>query len=235
MAALDDITDLAQDVYFTINGAENDDTGDDLTTFQNEFMRAFNLWLDEYEVEAYWNKLRDDDYELATIADTTTYSFPLPDTYRTPVFNQDKYAKIVDTDGNVLARFKLVDPNQRVNDDPDDYYHPDRATFVNGNVVLSRPPRETELGSKLVLDVVKYHSRLTASEATGISQLPSKQLAVYGLAKNMSLSNVVKVALSPSFDQKYQNELTKQVTINNATNETYDAQRSSYAYINGVW
>lgn len=233
MSALDNITDLAQDVYFTINGSENDDTGEDLTTFQNDFMRAFNLWLDEYETESYWHKLREDDYVLATITDTTTFSFALPTEYRTPVFNQDKCVKVVTSDGTVLAKFKLVDPNQRVNDD--DEYHPDRATFINGNVVLSRAPRETELGSTLQLDVVKYHSRLTSADDSGINQLPSKQLAVFGCAKNMSLSNVTKVALSPSFAQKYKNELDKQVAINNSTNETYDAQRTDYGYITGSW
>lgn len=235
MAALDDITNLAQDVYFTINGSENDDTDEDLTIFQNEFIRAFNLWLDEYETEAYWNKLRTNGYELATIADTTTYSFALPDTYRTPVFNQDKYVKVVSADDTVLASFKLVDPNQRYNDDPDDYLHPDRATFVGHNVVLSRAPRDTEVGSKLVLDVVACHPRLSTSDASGIPLLPSRQLAVLGIAKNTTLALPTKVALSPSFAQKYKNELDKQIAINNASNEAYDAHDNNFGYIDGIW
>ena len=85
MAAIDNIRELAQNTYYTINGAENDDTGDDLETFENNFIRGFNLWLDEYETETYWNQVRTNDYVLATIADTTTYSFTLPSTYRTPV------------------------------------------------------------------------------------------------------------------------------------------------------
>lgn len=236
MAALDDITDLAQDVYYTINGAENDDTGADLTTFQNEFIRGFNLWLDEYETEAEWNKLRDNDISIATIADTTTFSFPInTTTYRKPVFNQDKYVKFIGTDGStVLARFKLVDPNQRVDDDP--YASgEDRATFVNGNLVLSRAPNENEQGASIVLDLIRWHTRLTTTDATGITELPSKQLAVLGIAKNQSLANVTKVALSPSFAQKYNDELMKQKAINAASNETYDAQYSDYGYVNGSW
>lgn len=73
MAAIDDITEFAQDQYYTVNGAENDDTGEDLTIFQDNYIRGFNLWLDEYETEAYWNVARENDYELATIANTTTY------------------------------------------------------------------------------------------------------------------------------------------------------------------
>jgi len=75
MAAIDNITELAQDSYFSINGAENDDTGDDLTIFQNNYIRAFNMWLDEYEAEAYWNEARENDYELGVIADTTDLFF----------------------------------------------------------------------------------------------------------------------------------------------------------------
>lgn len=244
MAAIDDITALAQDVYRSINGSDNDDTGDDLTTFQNDFISDFNLWLDEYETEAYWNKLRQPDYVLATIANTTTYSFPLntgadaattPPTYRTPIFNQDKYVKVIATDGStVLASFKLVDPSQRITDDPyPDLYHPDRATFVDGNIVLSRPPTSAELNSTLVLDVVKYHHRLSTSDAAGIPLLPSRQLAVLGVAKNMTLGDVTKVQLSASFAQKYKDELNKQIFQNNLSNEPYDIQRSDYGYITG--
>lgn len=235
MSALDNITELAQDTYYTVNGSTSTATGDKLTTFQNNFIRGFNLFLDELDTEAYWNKLRVNDYELATIADTTTYSFVLPSTYRTPIFNQDKYVKVIASDGStVLARFKLVDPNQRVNDDP--YaISDDRATFLNGNVVLSRPPKDTEVGSTLVLDVVKYYTKLTTSDDTAINQLPSRQLGVLGVAKNTSLSNVTKVALSPSFTQRYKNELDKQLVINDASNEVYDSLYSDFGYVTGAW
>lgn len=235
MSAIDNITELAQDVYFTINGTENDDTDEDLVIFQNDFIRGFNLWLDEYETETYWNKLRENNYELATITDTTTYSFELPEEYRTPVFNQYKFVKIVDTDGTRLSSFKLVDPSQLSNDDPYMAEYALRATFVGGNIVLSRAPNDTEVGSKLILDVVQYHPRLTRTDDTAIALLPSRQLAVLGVAKNMALSNVTKVALSPSFAQKYKNELDKQLMNNNITNENYDAQFIDYSYIGGIW
>lgn len=76
MAAIDDIRELAQDVYFTINGAENDDTGEDLEAFENNFIRSFNLWGEEYETEAYWNALRVDDYTLGEVLNTTDLHFP---------------------------------------------------------------------------------------------------------------------------------------------------------------
>lgn len=233
MSAIDTITDLAQDTYLTINGVTNDDEGDDLTTFQNDFIRSFNLWKDEFELEAYWTKLRVDDYTLATISDTTTYSFTLPDEYRTPVINQNKYLKFVLNDGTVIAKFKMVDPSQRVVDDAWD--RPDRAAFVGRNVVLSRPPKDVEVGATIVLDVVEWMPPLARNDATAIELLPNKQLAVLGIAKNTSLANVVKVSLSNSFTQKYTNELQKAIAQNNLTNEIDEMQRDSYGYITGIW
>jgi len=232
MAVIDNIRELAQKTYYTINGSQNDDEGGDQVEFENNFIMGFNLWLDEYETETYWNEVRVDDYELTTINDTTTYAFDLPDEYRTPVFSQDKYLKLVN-DGTVIANFKLVDPNQRVVDD--EVNRPDRATFVGRKIVLSRKPRAEEVGSKIVLDVVKYFPRLTRENDDVLSLIYSDQIAVLGVAKNNSLADVTKVALSPSFAQKYANELQKAVAANNATNEVEELRRTSYGYITGIW
>lgn len=232
MAAIDVITDLAQDAYLTVNGVENDDEGEDLTQFQNDFIRGFNLWKDEFELEAYWLNLRVNDYELATISDTTTFSFELPDEYRAPVVNQNRYLKFV-VDGTVIAKFKMVDPSQVVVDDAWD--RPDRATFLGRNIVLSRVPKEVEVGATIVLDVVEWMPDLTRADDTAIGLLPNKQLAVLGVAKNTSLANVVKVSLSPSFVQKYNNELQKAITQNNLTTEIDELQRDDYSYIGGIW
>lgn len=239
MAAIDDITNLAQDVYFSINGAENDDTGEDLELFQNNFIRSFNLWKSEYETEAYWNVARVNDYELTTIADTTTYSFDLPTDYRTPIFEQDKWLKFVLDDGTIISRFKMVDPNQRQVDD--DVFRPDRATFLEaglsggGKVILSRAPRDEEVGAKIVLDVVKLFPELTRDDATVLTWIYSKQIATLGIAKNNTLADVTKVTLSPSFTQKYTNELNKAVNINNASNEIDIMPRDDFSSIGGVW
>lgn len=238
MAVIDDITDLAQDVYFSINGAENDDTGEDLTLFQNSFIRSFNLWIREYETEAYWNVARVNDYELATIANTTDYSFDLPSAYRTPVFDQNKYLKFVLDDGTVISRFKLVSPDQRQVDD--DVYRPDRAAFIEGGrngggkVVLSRAPRAEEVGAKIVLDVVKFFPKLTSIDGTVLDWIYSNQVATLGIAKNNTLSDVTKVTLSPSFAQKYTNELNKAMNINAASTEIDEMQRDDFSHIGGI-
>lgn len=234
MAAIDNIRSLAQDTYFTINGAENDDTGDDLTTFENNFIRGFNLWLDEYETEAYWNRVRTNDYVLGTISNTTTFSFELPSEYRTPVFSPDKYLKFILDDGTVVAKFKLVNPNQTSVDD--EIYHPDRATFVDDHlIVLSRAPKDTEVGAEMVLDVVQYFPKLARNDDTAIGLIYSKNIGVLGVAKNNTLSDVTKVSLSPSFAQKYANELGKALQANDASNEIDDMRGDDYSYIGGTW
>lgn len=232
MAAIDNIRKLAQKTYYSINGAQNDDTDSDLVDFENNFILGFNLWKEEYEAEAYWNKLRVDDYVLATIANTTTYSFELPDEYRTPVFDMDKYVKLV-SDGIVISKFKLVDPNQRVVDD--ELERPDRATFVGRNVVLSRAPRAEEIGASIVLDVVEYIPDLTRTDDTALDKIANNQIAVLGVAKNNTLADVTKVSLSPSFAQKYNNELNKAIAINNSTNEVDSMRGENYSNIGGIW
>lgn len=241
MAAIDNITEYAQDWYFTVNGSENDDTGADLTTFQNDYIRGFNLWLDEYETEAFWNVARVNDYVLGTIADTTTYSFDLPSTYRSPIFEQNKYLKFVLDDGTVIAKFKMVNPNQRQDDE--DIERPDRATFIptgsvstgGGKVILSRAPTAEEVGANMVLDVVKMFPRLTTTDDTVLSWIYSKQIATLGIAKNTTLADVTKVTLSPSFTQRYTNELNKALNANMTSNEINDMESDDYSTIGGIW
>ena len=239
MAAIDDITSLAQDTYFSINGAENDDTGTDLTEFQNNFIRAFNLWVREYETEAYWKVARVINLVLATIADTTTYSFTLPTTYRTPIFQQDKELKFVLDDGTVISRFSLVNPDQRQVDY--DNLRPDRATFIEGGrngggtIVLSRAPRAEEVGAKIVLDVVKRFPKLTRDDATVLDWIYNDQVAVLGISKNMTLADTTKVTLSPSFTQRYTNELNKALNINNASTQVDEMVTDDFSGIGGTW
>lgn len=239
MAAIDDIQELAQSTYYAINGAENDDTGQDLTDFQNGYIRAFNMWIREYETEAYWKVARVDNLVLATIADTTTFSFALPTTYRTPVFDENKELKFCLTDGTVISRFTLVDPNQRQVDP--DLWRKDRATFLEGGrngggtVVLSRAPTAEEVGSKIVLDVVKRFPKLTTVDATVLDWIYNDQVAILGVAKNQTLSDVTKVTLSPSFTQKYQNELNKAMNINNATTEVDEMYGEDFSDIGGIY
>lgn len=208
--------------------------------FRNGFIRAFNLWIREYETEAYWKVARVNDHVLATIANTTVFAFNLPAIYRTPVFDQNKYLKFVLNDGTVISKFQLVDPDQRQVDN--DYSsRPDRATFIEGgrngggSVVLSRTPRSEEVGAKIVLDVVRYFPKLTVSEGQSLDWIANTQVATLGIAKNMTLSDVTKITLSPSFTQRYANELNKAMNTNGISTANDEMERDDFSGIGGVF
>lgn len=238
MAVIDDITNLAQDQWFAVNGEENDDTGADATTFVNNYIRAFNMWCQEYETEAYWNVARVNDFVLGTIANTTDFSFALDSDYRTPVFDQNKYLKFELDDGTIISKFKMVDPNQRQNDDS--YGRKQRATFVpsadgGGTIVLSRAPTEEEVGATMVLDVVLKFPPLTRTDSTVLTWIYNNNIATLGISKNVTLSDVTKIALSPSFAQKYSNELNKALNINAASTDIDEMQGDDYSNIGGIF
>lgn len=235
MAAIDNIRELAQSWYYRVNGVENDDEDEDLETFENNFIRGFNLWLDEYETETYWNQVRIVDYELTTIQDTTTYAFDFPTELRSPVFSRNKYLKFV-VDGTVISKFALVDPNQRQNDNNID--RPNRATFTSSDgdrkIILSRAPTDEEVGATIVLDVVKVFPKLSRTSDKAINLLANKNLAVVGVAKNTTLTDPAKANLSPTFAQQYANELAKAVATNNATIENDESDFDDYSYIGSI-
>lgn len=231
MSALDDITSLAQDTYRTINGNNSNATNANLTAFQNNFIADHSLWLDEFEHETDWNAVRTNDYVLATIGNTSTFVFPLPDDYRKPVFTPDKELKFVN-DGSIIARFDLVAPDQ-INSDMDPYTK-NKATFIGRNIVLSRPATDSEVGSQIQLDVVGYFPRLSTRDSSVISMIP-RQLQVLGVAKNSSLSSIVKGGLSPSFSQKYADLLNAAISENAASTVSDWLPLGDFSSINGVW
>ena len=137
------------------------------------------------------------------------------------------------SDGIVITKFKLVDPNQRIVDD--ELERPTRAAFVGRNIVLSRAPTSEEVGAKIVLDVVGYIPDLTRTDDTALDLIANPNLAVLGIAKNSTLADVTKVSLSPSFAQKYNNELNKAIAINNSTNEVDAMRMEGYPSGFEVW
>lgn len=80
----------------------------------------------------------------------------------------------------------------------------------------------------MILDVVKKFPKLTRDDATVLNWPYNATIRKLGIAKNMTLADVTKVTLSPSFTQQYTNELNKAVNINNATNEIDEMQYEGY-------
>lgn len=87
----------------------------------------------------------------------------------------------------------------------------------------------------MVLDVVLLFPKLTRTDSSVLTWIYNGTIATVGVSKNVTLSDVTKIALSPSFTQKYSNELSKALTINNASNEIDDMRRDNYGNIGGIW
>lgn len=228
-----DITAVAQSIYLARNGRYNDvEEGEELTTFLNQTIDWVNQFRQELELEADWNYLRTNRNLIATISDVTVQSYPLPETVRTVVISPYRDV-VIENDGTVISTFTMVNPNQISN--PDDPYTGDRATVINGNLILSRQLKDTELGGELRADTIAYMPELTMEDSTLLSLIKPQQLIVLGVAKNATLPDVVQGGISPSLTQKYNDLLQKAVAINNSTAEALDIPSEDFSYVRGVW
>lgn len=232
MAAIDDITAVAQSIYLAKNGRYNDVDGTELTDFLTQTIDWINQFKQELELEADWNYLRTNRNLIATISDPAIQTYPLPEGVRTVVVSPYRDV-VIENDGTVIAHFTMVSPNQIAN--PADPYTGDRATVINQSLVLSRPLTDAEVGGELRADTIAHMPLLTMSDVSLLSLVKPQQLIVLGVAKNATLPDMVQGGISPSLTQKYNDLLQKAVGINNSTSETLDVPTENFGFIRGVW
>jgi hypothetical protein len=232
MSAIDDITKLAQSIYLAGNNRYKDVTGTELTNWLAQIIDWVNQFTPELELEADWNYLRENSSLIATISDPDTQSYAIPPTVRKVVISPYRDATI-SFDGAVVSTFSMVAPDQITN--PADPSTVDRATVINGKLVLSRPLKDTEVGGDLCADVIKKMPVLTTSDVTLLTTVKPYQLLVLGVAKNITLPDIIQGGISPSLTQKYADLLQKAVAENNATAEAYDTPGEDFSFIRGVY
>lgn len=233
MAAIDDITAVAQSIYLAKNGRYNDvEDGTELTEFLEQTVDWINQFRQELELEAEWNYLRTNRNLIATISDVDIQTYPLPTDVRTVVTSPYRDV-VIENDGTVISTFTMVNPNQISN--PADPYTGDRATVINGNLILSRKLKETELGGELRADTIAYMPLLTMDDSTLLTLVKPQQLIVLGVAKNATLPDIVQGGISPSLTQKYNDLLQKAVGANNATAEALEVPTENFNFVRGVW
>lgn len=233
MAAIDDITAVAQSIYLAKNGRYNDvDDGAELTEFLEQTVDWINQFRQELELEAEWNYLRTNRNLIATIADVDVQAYPLPVGVRTVITSPYRDV-VIENDGTVISTFTMVNPNQISN--PADPYTGDRATVINGNLILSRKLKETELGGELRADTIDNMPLLTMDDSTLLQIVKPQQLIVLGVAKNATLPDIVQGGISPSLTQKYNDLLQKAVAANNATAEALEVPTENFNFVRGVW
>lgn len=244
MATNDDrITALAQSIYIARHQQQNSVTGQDLTDFLDQTIEWVNQLIPEIQKAkdangriVDWNFVRTNDVTLATIADTTTISYPLPAGVKRLVINPHRDLTIRH-DGTVISSFKLVNPNQVL--DPKDTDIRDRATVLKGNVILSRKPNITELSGLLTADTLSVIPQLSHTDVSLLDILDSdlgiRQLFVLGVLKNQSLPDIIQGGLVPNFSQKFDAHLQSCISENNLSSTSDDVDRESFGYIGGIW
>lgn len=224
---------LAQKIYLARNGEENDDTDEDLTAFIDQTINWVNQFIRELEVETDWNFSRTNNNTIATIQNTTDFSFDLPEGVRKLVFNSQRDLTIRQ-DGTVVSSFKLVNPNQ-ISDPTDTWDTRPRATVLNNKVILSRPPLDTEVGGIITADTIDWLPDLTHEDVTLLDIVKPQELLVLGVLKNQVLSDIVQRGLTPTFTQKYNDLLQKCIAQNNESADADNADMENFGFVRGIW
>lgn len=232
MTVTEELTALAQSIYLVMYNRYNDVEGTELTDFIAKVIDWVNQFTQELELEADWNYLRTNDNPIATIFDTVTQSYDLPDDVRSVVFSPYRDVTIA-FDGAVVSTFTLVSPSNIA--DPTNPETQDRATVINRKLVLSRPLTASEVGGELRCDTISFMPQLTDADTELLSLVQPKQLLVLGVAKNSTLPDIVQGGISPSLAQKYGDLLKKAVMANNETATAGDAPREDLSWIRGVY
>ncbi len=180
-----------------------------------------DMFLDELEMETDengepvdWDFSRNYDVTVGTVA-TANQVFPLPTGVRKLVVDEDRPVTL-SYSGSIVAHFDVVDADQITK--REGMTSEDRVTKVRTNLIFSRQFRAVEIGATVIADTISSLPRL-ADDATYavLDQVKPYQLLVLGVAKNMTLPDIIQGGLSPSFVQKYADLLDKAKAENRST------------------
>ncbi|HWT40063.1 MAG TPA: hypothetical protein VN081_02225 [Dongiaceae bacterium] len=236
MSATHTMEQLAQSAYRIVNGSKNAATGDALTAFVDLYRDWANDYISELELETDWIWWRVQDFTFGQASNDDP--LPVPEDFRKLVVNIERPVYLMH-DGTVISSFVVVDPNNVNN--PPEITKEDRVTYIDGKFVFSRPFREEELGADVVGDYMQYAPEIT--EVTDenpngdavINVIQPFKLLTLGMAKDISLPDLVQGGISPNIEQRYLKVLGEAVAQNAQSIATGSADFSSYGDIGGVY
>lgn len=223
---------LAQSVYRIVNGSKNAATGAILTTFVALYQDWANDFISELELETDWNWWRIQDNNFGTASNTVALTIPTD--FRKLVVNIDRPIYL-QQDGTTVSTFLVVDPNNVNN--PADIEKEDRVTFINGKFVFSRPFRDEELGATVYGDYMQNAPQITSAAGGDavISVIKPYKLLTLGIAKDVSLPDLVQGGISPNIEQRYLKALSAAIAQNAQSVATGTAPYESYSTIRGIY
>ncbi len=232
MSTTHTMEDLAQAAYRIVNGSKNASLGDALTTFVSLYRDWANDFISELELETDWNWWRVQDFNFGTASNTEP--LVVADDFRKLVVNIDRPIYLVH-DGTVVASFLVVDANN-VNNPPDTDKE-DRVTYIDGKFIFSRPFRDEEIGATVFGDYMQWAPEITDEDGGDavINVIQPWKLLTLGMAKDISLPDLVQGGISPNIEQRYLKVLGEAIAQNLQSVATGTAPYQSYGDIGGVY
>lgn len=229
MTTLERIQAFAQSVSLIRSGKFIEDiTGIDGADYVNKVIEWTNQLVPELESEADWNSLRDNDYILGTASAGARYIY-LPDDVRKLVYAPLRKL-VISQDGTPVSYWDVIAPNMIVSNSSVQRC----VTVVGRKVIFSRPLTDAEANGEITADVVFYMPTISLTNVDLLDTFEPKQLLVLGVAKNATLPDLVQGETSASFAQKYSDELSKSVAINDASSQAEYTVYDDLSYISGV-
>lgn len=231
---------LAQSVHLAVKNRYYDDIeSDDGQVYLDQVADWVNQWLDELETTTdragnlvQWKFARVPNYELGSVA-TDDIVMSVPNSVETLVSVPQRNALLVDDDGALLSKWRVVDLDQIKSSGAQE----DRVAFLDGDIYFSRPISESENNGTLTADVTISLPRVSESQNrfSVLNMVKPRQLMVLGVAKNSSLPDLVRGGLSPSFLQRYQDLLQAAIQKNGYTSVSDEMGRDDMSYIRGIF
>lgn len=244
----DDLTAFAQDVYLLVKGRDFDDiAGEDGQIFLARMARWANMFIDELENEVGtngklvdWWFARSNDFSLGT-AVLGDASISLPSSVSRLTADEQRQVQIKQ-DSSVISNWAVVRPKDISS--KTDRITEDMCAVVGGNLVFSRVFNEFESTGNIVADVILKLPRigynvpasgtLVATNVKILSMVVPALLLKLGVAKNVTLPDIVQGKLSPSYTQKFKELLEGAIARSEATSVAAVTARDNYSNIRSV-
>lgn len=229
---------FAQSIYLVIKNRYYDDiSGSDGQTYIDQVIDHTNMYLDELEnvvdtngqlVDWWFNRAAG--YTLGTASEGSA-SVTTPTAIERLITDEERYVQI-SQDGIVISNWLVVAPKDITN--RTDRFIEDACAQVGNSIIFSRAFRDTEQSGTITGDVVLKLPRLSKTNVKLLSQVKPAQLLKLGVAKNITLPDIVQGKLSPSYVQKYNDLLAGAIARSVQSSTASTAARDTFGHIGGV-
>lgn len=248
-SATQTLTDFAQDVYLMVKGRDFDDiSSDDGQTFLVQMARWANMFVDELESETGpsgknvdWWFSRSEGYDLGSVP-STGQSLDLPSAVNRLTTDEERYVQITDSNGVVQSNWLVVHPKDISS--KSERNRQDMCAVVGSSLVFSRAFTDSEANGVVTADVILSLPRVTytingtgqtiANNVRLFSTVQPLLLLKLGVAKNVSLPDIVQGKLSPSYSQKFTDLLQGAIARSEASAAAPVMARDSFSNVRGV-